>query len=180
MTAGRIHIWASWTFLLISPHFPSFLTPIPMVSEHCCLPDWPRLLRIIICLGYECALPLSTHHPQWLCLDTSFCWYHQLPLSILCTIENLPIWAHCYGYRHPEGGGINRSHKWKYHCGICIKTPYLLRNVHILQNDSHEFLSPLLQIYMYGLGHQGSVYTFLAWIHSENTFYSGEERENLP
>lgn len=176
-----IWMYSRLSQLSIYSHLSSILFPFlshahPMVSEHCCLPDLPPLLWIIICLGYECALPLSTHQPQWLCLDTSFCWYHQLPLSILRTIENPPIWAHCYGYRHPAGGGINRSHKWRYYCGICIKTPYLLWNGHVLQNDSHEFLSLLLQICMDGLGHQDSIYAFLAWTHSENTLYGGGEK----
>lgn len=154
--------------------------PIPMVPEHRCLPDLPPLLWISICRGCERALPLSTHHPRCLCLDTSFCRYHHLPLSVLCTIENPLNWAHCYGYRHPAGGGINRSQKWRYHCGICIKTPYLLRNGHVLQkNDSHEFLSLLLQICMDGLGHQDSIYAFLAWTHSENTLL-WRRKETLP
>lgn len=181
VTSGSVHTRVSWIYLLIYRHFSfcSFLLPIPMVSKHRCLPDLPRLLRIITHLGYERALPLTTHHPPWLCLATSFFWYHQLPLSVLRTIENLPTRAHCYGYRHPAGGGINGSHKWRYYCSICIKAPYLLGNIHVLQNDSHEFLSLLLQICMDGLGHQGSVYTSLAWTHSKNTFYR-EERENLP
>lgn len=72
--------------LNIHPHLPlfpfhSFPMPIPMVSEHCYLPDRPSVLWAALCLGCECTLPsCSHHHPQWPCLETPLCWYHQLPL----------------------------------------------------------------------------------------------------
>lgn len=181
MVYSDVWMYSHLSQLNIFPHLSSIL--FPFLSHAYPYGVWALLSTWLTTIvmdyhlpGCECALPLSTHHPQWLCLDTSFCWYHQLPLSILRTIENPPIWAHCYGYWHPAGGGINRSHKWRYYCGICIKTPYLLWNGHVLQNNSHEFLSLLLQICMDGLRHQDSIYAFLAWTHSENTFYGGGEK----
>lgn len=136
------------SLLNIHPHFPS--APFPFHSHAHPHGAWALLSAWLTVSAMDCHLPglgvcspWCTHHPQ--CLDNPLCCYHQLPLSGLCPTENPPpeplLWL-----QHPVGSGANSSCKWRYHCRICIKTPYLLWNSPVLQNHSHWFLSLPFQI----------------------------------
>lgn len=125
--SGHVHMWVSQTIVFMHLWCPfysgSSVMPIPMVSKCFCLPDLLQLLWIIMFLEFETALPLSTYHPQLYCLNATFCWYHQLPLSILSQkrafTSELIAMVTSILMAVGSTGALNEGLV----CSICIKVP---------------------------------------------------------
>lgn len=131
--------------LNIHPHLPS--VPFPFLSHAHPHGVWSLLSTWLTISVMDCHLP-----GLWVCsphLHSSSTVALSGTISCHCLVyaqQRALHQSHCYGYRYPVGSGTNRSPKWRYHCSICIKTPYLLWNSRVLQNHSHKFLSLPLQI----------------------------------